>query len=105
MEGVKSTSRYLQNQHKGLAFGSLNFSDHLGLDVSSNKNADVLSQEVHPKDSIKANDGNVEGNRRHFYPLRPEAENCLFYVENGWCKFGRNCRYNHPFNRRSLQVY
>lgn len=102
MEGVRG--QYFQNQHKGLAFGSLNFSDHLGLDVSSNKNADVLNKEAQNlalRDLIKEN-GTVEGNRRqYYYPLRPEAENCLYFTRNGWCKYKGNCRYNHPVNKRS----
>ncbi|KAK1357908.1 Zinc finger CCCH domain-containing protein 67 [Heracleum sosnowskyi] len=105
MERVRD--QFLQNQHMGLAFGSLNFSDHIGLEVSSDKNADVLSQEVQnlaPEDSMKGN-GTVEGSSRHFYPLRPEAENCLYFMRYGWCKYRANCRYNHPFNRKGQADY
>ncbi|KAL8123357.1 zinc finger CCCH domain-containing protein 42-like [Apium graveolens] len=112
MEGVKG--QHFQNQHEGLTFGSLNFSDHLGLDVSTKKNADVLNQEVQNlalKDSIEEN-GTVQGvlmeseqmehrRYRYYYPLRPEAENCLFFMRHGWCQFRGNCRYNNPLNRKS----
>lgn len=110
MEGVRG--QYFQNQHNGLKFGSLNFSDHLDLDVSSNKKDVVLNREVQKlalKDSIKGN-GTVQGglmewehmeHRRCYYPLRPEAENCLFFMRHGWCQFRGNCRYNHPLDRRS----
>ncbi|KAL8123358.1 zinc finger CCCH domain-containing protein 8-like isoform X1 [Apium graveolens] len=116
MEGVKG--QHFQNQHKGLTFGSLNFSDHLGLDVSSDKNADVLNQEVQNlalKDSIEEN-GTVQGvlmesehmehrRYRYYHPLRPEAENCLFFMRHGWCQFRGNCRYNHPLNRKIQPDY
>ena len=35
------------------------------------------------------------------YPLRPEAEDCSFYLKTGTCKFGLNCRFNHPIRRRN----
>ncbi|KAK6256331.1 hypothetical protein SCA6_017636 [Theobroma cacao] len=30
------------------------------------------------------------------YPLRPYAEDCSFYLKTGHCKFGLNCKFNHP---------
>lgn len=41
--------------------------------------------------------------RRSLYPVRPGAEDCLHYVRTGACKFGPNCKFNHPF-RRKYQV-
>ena len=38
------------------------------------------------------------------YPLRPEAEDCAFYLKTGTCKFGFNCKFNHPVGRRKNQV-
>lgn len=38
------------------------------------------------------------------YPLRPEAEDCSFYLKTGTCKFGFNCKFNHPLGRRN-QVF
>lgn len=35
----------------------------------------------------------------HFYPLRPYAVDCSFYLKTGTCKFGQNCRFNHPSER------
>ena len=29
-------------------------------------------------------------------PIRPNAEECLFYIHTGWCGYGSACRYNHP---------
>ncbi|KAL3015615.1 hypothetical protein AAZX31_06G165800 [Glycine max] len=36
------------------------------------------------------------------YPLRPEAEDCAFYLKTGTCKFGFNCKFNHPLRRKNL---
>ncbi|XP_050223430.1 zinc finger CCCH domain-containing protein 43 [Mercurialis annua] len=35
------------------------------------------------------------------YPVRPEAEDCSFYMKTGSCKFGSNCKFNHPAKRKS----
>lgn len=40
----------------------------------------------------------------HFYPLRPYAVDCSFYLKTGTCKFGQNCRFNHP-SERAFQVF
>ncbi|TKY55294.1 Zinc finger CCCH domain-containing protein 43 [Spatholobus suberectus] len=40
----------------------------------------------------------------HHYPLRPEAEDCAFYMKTGNCKFGFNCKFNHPIRRKSQVV-
>ncbi|RDX84197.1 Zinc finger CCCH domain-containing protein 43, partial [Mucuna pruriens] len=37
----------------------------------------------------------------HHYPLRPEAEDCAFYMKTGSCKFGFNCKFNHPIRRKT----
>ncbi|XP_021762041.1 zinc finger CCCH domain-containing protein 43-like [Chenopodium quinoa] len=37
------------------------------------------------------------------FPVRPEAEDCTFYVRTGTCKFGMNCKFNHPPNNRRFQ--
>ncbi|GAB2278936.1 hypothetical protein Dimus_013606 [Dionaea muscipula] len=41
-------------------------------------------------------DGNIEGDSSHPYPLRPYAVDCMFYLKTGTCKYGFNCRFNHP---------
>jgi len=30
------------------------------------------------------------------FPSRPDAEQCMFFMRTGSCKFGANCRYDHP---------
>ncbi|KAK8657783.1 hypothetical protein V6N13_036006 [Hibiscus sabdariffa] len=50
--------------------------------------------------------GNVkknEGNSSH-YPVRPEAEDCAYYMKTGLCKFGYNCKFNHPLGRKNQAV-
>ncbi|KAM1516252.1 hypothetical protein ACFXTH_015242 [Malus domestica] len=45
-----------------------------------------------------------ESNRRYQYPVRPEAEDCSYYLKTGSCKFGSNCKFNHPVRRKPNQV-
>lgn len=35
------------------------------------------------------------------YPVRPEAEDCAFYLKTGTCKFGSFCKFNHPVRKRN----
>ncbi|KAJ8752006.1 hypothetical protein K2173_001032 [Erythroxylum novogranatense] len=49
-------------------------------------------------------DGINSGSISHQYPLRPDAEDCPFYMKNGSCKFGYNCRFNHPIRRQIMPV-
>ncbi|XP_058195907.1 zinc finger CCCH domain-containing protein 67 isoform X2 [Rhododendron vialii] len=39
--------------------------------------------------------------RRSLYPVRPDVEDCSHYVRTGACKFGPNCKFNHPFRRKN----
>lgn len=41
-----------------------------------------------------------ESRRRYQYPVRPEAEDCSYYLKTGSCKFGSNCKFNHPVKRK-----
>lgn len=41
---------------------------------------------------------------RSHYPVRPDAENCAYYMKTGLCKFGSNCKFNHPVRRKN-QVF
>ncbi|GLJ47160.1 hypothetical protein SUGI_0995670 [Cryptomeria japonica] len=34
------------------------------------------------------------------YPERPGVADCTFYIRTGSCKFGMNCHFNHPPNRK-----
>ncbi|PHT46366.1 hypothetical protein CQW23_15524 [Capsicum baccatum] len=35
------------------------------------------------------------------YPLRPDAEDCAYYMKTGACKYGVNCKFNHPSPRQN----
>ncbi|MCD7451112.1 hypothetical protein HAX54_009560 [Datura stramonium] len=41
--------------------------------------------------------------RKFNYPLRPDAQDCPYYMKTGMCKFGSNCKFNHP-SRRKIQL-
>lgn len=41
--------------------------------------------------------------KSYHYPLRPDAEDCSYYMRTAMCKFGSNCKFNHPLRRRSQQ--
>jgi len=38
------------------------------------------------------------------YPERPGEPDCSYYVRTGLCRFGATCRFNHPPNRKLVQV-
>ncbi|CAI9757369.1 unnamed protein product [Fraxinus pennsylvanica] len=42
--------------------------------------------------------------RRSQYPMRPDAEECSFYMKTGSCKFGSGCKFNHPARRKHQDV-
>ncbi|KAI3785827.1 hypothetical protein L1987_44953 [Smallanthus sonchifolius] len=44
-----------------------------------------------------ADDGRLKS---YYYPLRPDAEDCSYYMRTGMCKYGSNCKFNHPLRRR-----
>uniref|UniRef100_A0A7C8YZD5 C3H1-type domain-containing protein n=1 Tax=Opuntia streptacantha TaxID=393608 RepID=A0A7C8YZD5_OPUST len=35
------------------------------------------------------------------FPVRSGVEDCSFYLRTGMCKFGMNCKFNHPPDRRN----
>ncbi|CAI9112098.1 OLC1v1012478C1 [Oldenlandia corymbosa var. corymbosa] len=46
--------------------------------------------------------GNGNFSKKQFqYPVRIDAEDCPFYMKTGNCKFGMNCKFNHPPKRRN----
>lgn len=38
------------------------------------------------------------------YPLNPGQQDCTFYMRTGTCKFGANCKFNHPEGEVSAQL-
>ncbi|KAK9278571.1 hypothetical protein L1049_028143 [Liquidambar formosana] len=45
-----------------------------------------------------------EKSKRYHYPVRPDAEDCSYYLRTGTCKFGSNCKFNHPVRRKNQGV-
>ncbi|XP_048445658.1 zinc finger CCCH domain-containing protein 43-like [Pyrus x bretschneideri] len=48
-------------------------------------------------------EGVEESSTRNQYPLRPEPGDCWWYLKTGNCKFGSNCKFNHPRRRKNKQ--
>ena len=71
---------------------------------SENGNNFGVDNEESVGDGVEKNDEERSGRPHHQYPLRPEAEDCAFYLKTGTCKFGFNCKFNHPLRRKS-QVF
>lgn len=75
----------------------------------SERHSEVGEEESNEGEDKSENGAEVEkkggeGNRRYQYPVRPEAEDCSFYLKTGNCKFGSNCKFNHPVRRKNNQV-
>ncbi|CAI9283359.1 unnamed protein product [Lactuca saligna] len=61
------------------------------------KQIDTSSEDVEDLSS----DGDFSiGNRDMQHPIRPDAENCSFFIRTGTCRFGRMCRFNHPVSTK-----
>lgn len=41
---------------------------------------------------------------REVYPERPGVPDCSYYLRNGSCGYGPNCRFNHPSDRDRRSV-
>ncbi|KAK6127748.1 hypothetical protein DH2020_038524 [Rehmannia glutinosa] len=82
------------------------------------KNAESVEDENENEWGDEENEGNVgsksrdavaklgrynqsNNHRRINYPMRPDAEDCAFYMKFGSCKFGLNCKFNHPPRRKN----
>ncbi|KAK8489346.1 hypothetical protein V6N13_021423 [Hibiscus sabdariffa] len=60
-------------------------------------------EEINENEDDAENMKRYEGLRSH-YPVRPDAEDCAYYMKTGLCKFGSNCKFNHPFRRKNQTV-
>ncbi|KZV24860.1 zinc finger CCCH domain-containing protein 67 [Dorcoceras hygrometricum] len=59
------------------------------------ENADVYAPGVSPSKGARYNNLSF-GRRNVTYPIRPDAEDCAYYMKYWSCKFGSNCKFNHP---------
>lgn len=87
--------------------------DDVGTQKDSDENEiDEGDEDKEGDEAINYSDGasklggyNQNNSRRRVnYPMRPDAEDCPYYMKFGSCKFGLNCKFNHP-PRRKNQVY
>lgn len=88
--------------------------DHVTEELSDDlRNVGEATEELSVPISVAEGDGETdqkeeEGRERvekrmMVYPVRPDAEDCSFYIRTGNCKYGSSCKFNHPV-RRKLQV-
>ncbi|RWR96954.1 zinc finger CCCH domain-containing protein 67 isoform X2 [Cinnamomum micranthum f. kanehirae] len=64
------------------------------------KDSDLKEQEQEEeKDSDSKEEEKKDG--RFQYPIRRAEPDCLFYLRTGTCKFGLNCKFNHPPRQRN----
>ncbi|XP_071902051.1 zinc finger CCCH domain-containing protein 67-like isoform X1 [Coffea arabica] len=62
---------------------------------------EVEGEENYGTEEASGYSGDRTYNRRFEYPLRLDAEDCAYYMKTGSCKFGMNCKFNHPPKRRN----
>ncbi|KAK8287476.1 hypothetical protein V6Z12_D07G061600 [Gossypium hirsutum] len=95
---VKETDHHENNLEQQL--------NNLDLKEEEEEKDDVETQnDVEEEEDIieNENDDDVKKDeeRRTIYPVRPEAEDCAYYMKTGLCKFGFNCKFNHPVRRKN----
>ncbi|XP_040989325.1 zinc finger CCCH domain-containing protein 43-like isoform X2 [Juglans microcarpa x Juglans regia] len=61
----------------------------------------VVEEGSEAEDGSERYGGTDTKRHQYQYPVRPEAEDCAFYLKTGTCKFGSNCRFNHPVRRKN----
>ncbi|XP_019239156.1 PREDICTED: zinc finger CCCH domain-containing protein 67-like isoform X2 [Nicotiana attenuata] len=69
---------------------------------SENGNENENGVENENSDVAGSKQWGFNGNRRGLnHPLRPDAADCAYYIKTGTCKYGFNCKFNHPSRRRN----
>ncbi|XP_070033565.1 zinc finger CCCH domain-containing protein 67-like isoform X4 [Nicotiana tomentosiformis] len=69
---------------------------------SENGNENENDVENENSDVAGSKQWGFNGNRRGLnHPLRPDAADCAYYMKTGTCKYGLNCKFNHPSQRRN----
>lgn len=71
-------------------------------------NSDDINKNVSEVEDENENENEYENEnqiiKKYPYPVRPDAEDCAYYMKNGCCKFGSNCKFNHPARRKSQVI-
>ncbi|KAL1203976.1 Zinc finger CCCH domain-containing protein 67 [Cardamine amara subsp. amara] len=87
-------------------------SDHLrnvGLDEAEKELSVPISvseetdSRIHKEEEEGSERESTIEKRMMVYPVRPDAEDCSFYMRTGNCKYGSSCKFNHPVARK-LQI-
>lgn len=83
--------------------------DRWNVDENDNVNNAIEKVVMVVGEESDATNGNDDTNAQRLqhqyqYPVRPEAEDCSFYLKTGTCKFGSNCKFNHPVRRKTQAV-
>ncbi|XP_072957129.1 zinc finger CCCH domain-containing protein 65-like isoform X3 [Typha angustifolia] len=98
-----STDDALSEQFNNLKLSEelvANSSESGGVALESQKLEDNGSVEKDTESARKGKEGKEEKSGKIRYPQRPEEQDCTFYVKTGSCKFGMNCRFNHPQKKK-----
>lgn len=56
------------------------------------------------EENVKFKQEKGERMRSPLFPVRPNEPDCTFYVKTGNCRFGMNCKFNHPANKTRNMV-
>lgn len=71
--------------------------------INSEERENEENEEEERENVNQSENGGIEEREnswRSEFPVRPEADDCTFYLRTGMCKFGMNCKFNHPPNRK-----
>ncbi|XP_058093810.1 zinc finger CCCH domain-containing protein 65-like isoform X3 [Magnolia sinica] len=76
------------------------------VDVGETLDGELQNQGLNDTENSEADpapkvDDSKNGGRSHQYPLRPGEPDCTFYLRTGTCRYGSNCRFNHPPRRKN----
>ncbi|KAI3725965.1 hypothetical protein L1987_65761 [Smallanthus sonchifolius] len=67
------------------------------------QNVGLNSNQIDSLSNELSSDGDETiGQRSMQYPIRPDAEDCSFFIRTGTCKFGSRCKFNHPVLTKNL---
>ncbi|XP_075490175.1 zinc finger CCCH domain-containing protein 67-like isoform X1 [Primulina tabacum] len=100
--GVKIEEREYADEEKDEQEKEISEEEN-GDEEGDEENADVHLPGASPFRGARYN--NLSGGRRYVtYPIRPDAEDCVYYMKYWSCKFGSNCKFNHPPRRRNQGI-
>ncbi|KAJ6825117.1 zinc finger CCCH domain-containing protein 65-like [Iris pallida] len=62
---------------------------------------EIPKEEPKPEEEVEADSSPEEKEKGDAFPcpLRPVGHDCAYYVRTGACRYGLNCKFNHPLGR------